>query len=100
MNIRGEAVSAGASVPQGAIDNWGRPTVPTSIPPELLEKIDGVAVLGPNDQLIISFDRTMTQADMARVREAFDEACNGELKGRVVAVAGAERMAVLRSPDG
>jgi hypothetical protein len=99
MNIRGEAVGAGATVPQIAIDNWGRPAAPTSIPPELLEKIVGVAVLGPNDQLIISFDRDMTQAEFARVRAVFDEACNGALKGRVVAVAGHERMAVLRGGD-
>lgn len=69
----------------------------SAIPPALLEKIDGVAVVGPNDQLVISFDRTMTQAEFARVRAAFDEACNGTLKGRVLAVAGAERMAVLRN---
>lgn len=89
----------GSNTPQSAIDNWGKPATPTPIPPELLEKIEGVAVLGPNDQLVISFDRAMTQADMTRVRAAFDEACNGKLKGRVVAVAGAERMAVLRNAD-
>lgn len=89
----------GSNTPQSAIDNWGKPADPTSIPPELLEKIEGVAVLGPNDQLIISFDRAMSRAEVDRVRAAFDEACNGKLKGRVALVAGAERMAVLRADD-
>ena len=98
MNIRGEALNAGASVPQSALDTWGSPAVPTGvpIPPELLEKIGGVAVLGPNDQLVITVDRRMSQADFDRVRAAFDESCGGSLKGRVAIVGGAECVAVLR----